>query len=95
MISCRLLKHLRLHIHIHTLKQETQDILTFDMFMTTKRKNITDHRFASNCFPDIQTRYKPVLKHIVLLITSVSKYKHFLIWDFFSSHPKRSALLSI
>ena len=42
LISCGLLKHLRLHIHTCTLKQETQDNFILWYVVTTKRKNITD-----------------------------------------------------
>lgn len=42
-ISCRLIKHLKLHIHTYVLwNKKHRTILTSDMSTTTERKNISD-----------------------------------------------------
>lgn len=81
LISYRLIKHLRPHTHICTLKQEIQDSINHWYVYNYQEKE--HHGFEFNCFPGTRSLHRPVLNHVVLARISLGKYKHSL-WGFFS-----------
>lgn len=91
LICCRLIKHLRLHIHTHVLWNKKHRTI-FNLCYVHSYQEKEHHWFESNGFSAIQSLHRPVLKHIVLFRTLLGKYKHILILGLFL--PAQNNLLS-